>query len=184
MKHFPDTILFETAPKIIVEKISPVSATGYKKNPNGVGYNYTNSAETLSKVTFYPADFAISITPFLHDGDGYSDQKLIDEVIKSFKLVEEGIIIVKSKETGIYKDLAISVEGTGHLLLSDKTEESVANVVFKIGNKEIEKMVSEPSKDKNGILAYDSFEIGEYVIFAQDVGLDGSYVKFLIKKQI
>lgn len=187
--NHPDTILFETAPKIIVEKISPVPAIKPKKNPNGVEYEYIKNPQAPDQIVFYGQAFPVAITPFLHEGEGYSDKILTDKIIESFKLVEEESITVKSGETTIFKDLSITNKGGGHKRLlkdsSDQTyEKSYADVVLKLGDKEQTVLFWDSSKDRNNVLMYDFEEMGKYTIFSEQVGFDGEYIKLLVKKQI
>ena len=97
--NYSNSIDFETAPQITVEKLSElglnllkgtseVPTTILKKNPNDVSYDLLKSTTNTDTLQFYTNDFGVRITPFIHEGDGYSSEEAINQMIDSFKLTD------------------------------------------------------------------------------------------------
>jgi hypothetical protein len=156
-----------------------------KKNPNGVYYIYNIDPDKGARIFFYgPSPYGISISPSLYEGDGYSGELMVKEIIDSFKLVDEGTLNIKQGESATFKGLTITNKGGGHKILPDGSDQSFTNVVLKTNSKEDTIRFLDAEKDKNGIISYDYAELDGYLVFAQEVGWSGEYVKLLVKKQI
>lgn len=84
----PISIMFEAPPTMIIKKDYREEkrlADSFLKNKNKVLYDRVFSNSSGEVVSFYGSSYVIDISPFMHEGDGYSGKAFESKIIETFK---------------------------------------------------------------------------------------------------